>query len=234
LDIKCIIVDDEPLARAGLKDYVDEISFLVFKGEFKNALEANDYLKENKVDLMFLDINMPKISGLEFAKNLENPPLIIFTTAYREFAAESYEVEGFDYLVKPISFNRFFKSANKAQTLLNAVAGKTDEHFFIKADGKIIKIRVSEVLFIESMKDYVKIQLEKESYKTLLSLKQIEKELPEEEFIRVHRSFIISKTHISSIDGNQIQIGEKKVPIAPNLRSEMLDKILGDNLWKRS
>lgn len=233
MDISCIIVDDEPLARAGLKDYVEDVSFLNLKGEFKNALEASDFLKENPVDLMFLDINMPKISGLDFAKNLENPPLIIFTTAYREFAAESYEVEGFDYLVKPISFNRFFKSVNKAQTLLNAEATKMEKHFFIKADGKIVKVKINEVRYIESMKDYVKIQLESDSYKTLLTLKQIEKELPQDEFIRVHRSFIISKSHISSIDGNQIQIGDSQVPIAPNLRNEMLDKILGDNLWKR-
>ena len=233
MDINCIIVDDEPLARAGLKDYVNEVSFLACKGEFKNALEASVYLNENRVDLMFLDINMPKISGLEFAKNLEHPPLIIFTTAYREFAAESYEVDSFDYLVKPISFNRFFKSVTKAQSFLSAENVKMDNHFFIKADGKIIKILVNEVRFIESMKDYVRIQLESESYKTLLSLKQIEQELPKDEFIRVHRSFIISKRHITSIDGNQIQIGDNMVPIAPNLRNEMLDKILGDNLWKR-
>lgn len=233
MDINCIIIDDEPLARAGLKDHVEEVSFLYLKGEFKNALDASTFLKENKIDLIFLDINMPMISGLEFAKGLENPPLIIFTTAYREFAADSYEVDGFDYLVKPISFNRFFKSVNKAQSLLSTELVRTDDHFFIKAAGKIIKIMVGEVRFIESMKDYVKIQLASESHKTLLSLKQIEEELPKDRFFRVHRSFVISKEHISSIDGNQIQIGEHQVPIAPNLRTEMLDKILGDNLWKR-
>lgn len=234
MKIKCIIVDDEPLAREGLRGYVSEIDFLDLVGEFKNGVEANSFLRENSIDLMFLDINMPKLSGLELIKNLANSPLIIFTTAYREFAADSYELNGFDYLVKPIPFDRFLKSANRAFEKLSKEQDLVSDHFFIKVDGKIIKIAFDEITFIEGMKDYIKVNTTKgETLITLISLKHIQSQLLESEFIRVHRSFIIGRKKVDSIEGNIIHIGKSEVPIAPNLRNEVMEKILGDKLWKR-
>ena len=233
MKIKCIILDDEPLAREGLKDYVEEVDFLELVGEFKNALEANSFLKTNKVDLMLTDINMPKMTGLEFVQNLEEPPLVIFTTAYREFAADSYELNGFDYLVKPIPFDRFLKTVNRAFDHLSSKSVTRDDHFFIKVDGKITKVLFEDILFIEGMKDYAKIHIGHESLMALISLKQIQSQLPNSEFIRVHRSFIVAKNKVDSIEGNIIHIGSHQVSIAPNLRNEVMEKILGDKLWKR-
>ena len=234
MKIKCIIIDDEPLAREGLKDYIDDVDFLELIGEFKGAPEANTFLRDNDVDLMFTDINMPKMSGLQFVKNLSNAPLIIFTTAYREFAADSYELNGFDYLVKPISFERFLNSVNRAFDKLNSEKGEVTDHFFIKVDGKITKVAFEDVVFIESMKDYIKIHTsEGDELMALISLKQVQGQLPEKEFIRVHRSFIISKSRVDSIEGNIIHMAGAQVPIAPNMRNEVMECILGDKLWKR-
>ncbi len=234
MKISCIILDDEPLAREGLKDYIADIAFLELVGEFKSALEANNYLKDNQIDLMFTDINMPKMSGLQFVKNLESPPIVIFTTAYREFAADSYELNGFDYLVKPISFDRFLKSVNRVFEKLNTEKPSSADHFFVKVDGVITKVSFDEVLFIEGMKDYIKIhRTNGVKLITLISLKQIQSQLPSTEFIRVHRSFIISKNCVDSIEGNIIHMGESQVPIAPNMRNEVMEEILGDKLWKR-
>ncbi len=234
MKISCIIVDDEPLAREGLRDYVDRVSFLEVAGEFKGALEAGEYLQFNTVNLIFLDINMPKMSGLEFVKSLDHPPAIIFTTAYREFATDSYELEAVDYLVKPITFERFYKAVNKVYQRFLAPATPALDHFYVKVDGHITKVKMEEVCYIEGMKDYIKIYLQDDTRLiTLLSLKQVEKELPSSQFIRVHRSFIVSKNHVDSIEGNTIHIHQAQIPIAPNLRSEVLESILGDKFWKR-
>ena len=234
MKIRCIILDDEPLAREGLRDYINDIEFLELKGEFKEAIEVNNFLKDNKVDLMFTDINMPKMSGLQFVKNLSNPPIIIFTTAYREFAADSYELNGFDYLVKPIPFDRFLNSVNRVFDKLNSESNTNEDHFFVKVDSVISKVSFDEVTFIEGMKDYSKIhKLGGEVLVALISLKQVQSQLPETEFIRVHRSFIIAKKRVGSIEGNTIHIDGQEVPIAPNLRNEVMEKILGDKLWKR-
>lgn len=234
MKISCIIVDDEPLARVGLRDYIDQVGFLKIAGEFKSALEAKDFLANQSVDLAFLDINMPKMSGLEFVKSLTNPPAIIFTTAYREFATDSYELEAVDYLVKPITFERFFKAVNKVYQRQESPSKPEPDHFYVKVDGHITKVKMDEVVYIEGMKDYIKIYLKDDSRLiTLLSLKQVEKELPSSQFVRTHRSFIVSKNHVDSIEGNTIHIQQSQIPIAPNLRSEVLDRILGDKFWKR-
>ena len=233
MKISCIIVDDEPLAREGLRDYIDRVGFLQVAGEFKSAIQASEYLQDQSVDLIFLDINMPKMSGLEFVKSLAQPPAIIFTTAYREFATDSYELEAVDYLVKPITFERFFKAVNKVYQRFEAPTTQAD-HFYVKVDGHITKVKLDEVLYIEGMKDYIKINLRDGTRLiTLLSLKQVEKELPSASFVRTHRSFIVSKSHVDSIEGNTIHIQEAQIPIAPTLRTEVLDRILGDKFWKR-
>ncbi|OEK01783.1 hypothetical protein BFP97_09765 [Roseivirga sp. 4D4] len=234
MKVSCIIIDDEPLARRGLKDYIDKVSLLELVGEFKSAIEARTFLEEHPVDLMFLDINMPKLSGLDFVKSLSEGPKVIFTTAYREFATESYDLNGIDYLLKPISFERFFKAVNKVFELLQTATLKNPEdHFFVKVDGKIKRVMNVDVLYIEGMKDYVKIYLEDGSMLiTLLSLKQMELALPEG-FMRVHRSFIVSIDKVGEIAGNILKIGAAEVPMAPNLRAEVMQKVLGDNYLKR-
>ena len=178
MKMKSLVVDDEPLAREGIAEYVTETPFLELVGVCKNALEASQILQEQSVDLLLLDIHMPRISGIEFLKSLSNPPLIIFTTAYREYALEGFELDVLDYLVKPISFQRFLKAANKAfeqfemkQGSQNGELSLQEDSFFIKSDGKYIRIHFDEVLFIEGLKDYVFIHTQTAKYLTLISLK---------------------------------------------------------------
>lgn len=234
MKISCIIIDDEPLAREGIRDYAEKVGFLEVVAEFKNAIEAGAFLEEHTIHLMFLDINMPKVSGLEFVKNLTQSPLVIFTTAYREFASESYDLDVLDYLIKPITFERFFKAVNKAYHHFDKADAVTVDHFYVKVEGVITKVQVSDVLYIEGMKDYIKIYLTDQTRLiTLLSLKQVEALLPSEQFVRVHRSFIVSKNKVKSIEGNIIHMANQEIPIASNLRAEVLEQIVGDKFWKR-
>jgi DNA-binding LytR/AlgR family response regulator len=234
MKISCIIIDDEPLARAGVRDYTERVGFLQVAGEFKSAEEARPFLEERPVDLMFLDINMPKLSGLDFIKSLEQSPLVIFTTAYREFASESYDLDALDYLVKPITFERFYKAVNKAYQHFEHTKRPALDHFYVKVDGVITKVNMEEVLYIEGMKDYIKIFLsDKSRLITLLSLKQVEAQLPPDQFVRVHRSFIVSKSKVERIEGNIIHMAGQEIPIASNLRAEVLDLIVGNKFWKR-
>lgn len=234
MKISCIIIDDEPLARAGVKDYCEKVGFLDVVGEFKNAADAGAFLGEHPVNLMFVDINMPGVNGLDFVKSLQQPPLVIFTTAYREFASESYDLDALDYLVKPITFERFYKAVNKAYQHFESAASSNLDHFYVKVDGVITKVNMDDVLYIEGMKDYIKVYLnDKSRLITLLSLKQVEALLPSERFVRVHRSFIVAKSKVESIEGNTIHMAGQEIPIATNLRAEVLEYIVGDKFWKR-
>lgn len=232
--IDCIIIDDEPLARIGLIDYVKKVKFLNLVGEFKNAIEAKGFIEDHPVDLMFLDINMPKMNGLEFLKSLDEPPKVIFTTAYREFASDSYDLDGVDYLVKPIAFDRFLKAVNKVYELLQIDEGDgKGDHFFVKVDGVIKRVLLDNLLYVEGMKDYVKIcQTGSDDLITLVSLKQMEQRLPNS-FLRVHRSFIIAIDKVDEIEGNMLKIGQAEIPMAPQLRSQVLEKIMGGKFLKR-
>ncbi len=234
MKINCIIIDDEPLAREGVRDYIEKISFLNLVGEFKNAIEARTFLNDHPVDLMFLDINMPKVNGLEFLKSLAEPPKVIFTTAYREFALDSYDLNGVDYLVKPIAFERFFKATNKVYEIIDRSEEQaTEDHFFVKVDGVIKKVLIDELLYIESMKDYVKIfQKGKPMLITLVSLKQMEQQLPNR-FLRVHRSYIVATDKVEEIDGNTLKISGNEIPMAPQLRNDVLEKVMGGKFLKR-
>lgn len=234
MKISSIIIDDEPLAREGVRDYSEKVGFLEVVGEFKSAGEAQAFLEEHPVDLMFLDINMPKVNGLDFVRSLQQPPLVIFTTAYREFASESYDLDALDYLVKPITFERFYKAVNKAYQHFESTSKSILDHFYIKVDGVITKVNVADVLYIEGMKDYIKVYLKGQGRLiTLLSLKQVETLLPSGQFIRVHRSFIVAKSKVESIEGNIIHMAGQEIPIATNLRVEVLEQIVGDKFWKR-
>ncbi len=240
MKISCLVIDDEPVARKGLALYVEQTPFLELVGTCKSALEATAIVHEQEVDLLFLDIQMPELSGIDFMKSLDQPPAVIFTTAYRDYAIEGFELNALDYLVKPISFQRFLKAANKAQSHFemlrqqSPVATSTkDDYFFIKSDGQFIRIKLEDVLYFESEKDYVFIYTRQKRYLTLLSLKQLEKELPEDRFLRVHRSFIISLDKVELMEGNQVLIADRKIPVSRTLHETIYNRLIAGRLWKR-
>lgn len=223
--LNCIIIDDEPLAREGLASYCEDITFLKVVGVCKNAMQANDLLLQGSIDLIFLDINMPLISGLDWLKTLKTSPLVVMTTAYPEYALESFEYEVIDYLIKPISFDRFLQAANKAYRLVNVT--EKDNVFFVKSDKSLKKIEASEILFLEAMQNYVKIVTKDETIITHSTLKLLKSNLPEDDFIQTHKSFLVAKNHISEIIGNQVSVGRHTIPISVRMRKEVLDKIMG-------
>ncbi len=240
MNLSCLVIDDEPVARKGIAGYVGQIPFLSLKGSCKSALEASDIIHREPIDLLFLDIQMPDITGIEFMKSLEHPPAVIFTTAYREYAIEGFEMNALDYLVKPISFQRFLKAANKALSYYEmqrppAPKEPVNEpgYFFIKSDGQFIKIKFDDVLYFESEKDYLFIYTTQKRYLTLLSLKQLEKELPPDKFVRVHRSFIVSLDKVELMEGNQLVIKDKKIPVSRSQQEAIFNRLIGGRLWKR-
>lgn len=218
--IKYIVVDDENASHDVIKDYANNLPFLSFQKSCYNAFEAIEYLNKNSIDLIFLDINMPKLTGLEFLKTLSNPPKIVITTAYREFALEGYELDIEDYLLKPFNFSRFVKSVNKVQESLSIkskpiqnVESTEETKIFIKEDKKYYQISLKDILFIEAYGNYVKLHLVDRmivSHQTLISFSQ---HLPDNKFIRVHKSFIVSIDKIELIEGNRIHILEHQIPI---------------------
>jgi DNA-binding LytR/AlgR family response regulator len=237
MKLNCLIVDDEPLARKGMEEYVKEIAFLQLAGSCENAVKASAYLNEGKIDLMLLDIQMPKISGIEFLKTLKNPPLVIFTTAFSEYALESYSLDVIDYLVKPIPFDRFLKAVQKAldfHTLkLNAVT-ETDNFFFIKCDHKFEKVVFSDVLYVESMQNYSIIHTSERKLIAYITLSGLEEQLPSARFLKVHKSFIVSLEKVTALDGHDILIGNARIPISRGIKDEVTAKIMGNHLFKRS
>ena len=201
-----------------------------------NAIEANEALRNNQIDLMFLDIQMPQITGVEFLKTLQHPPMVIFTTAYSNYAIEGFELNAIDYLLKPISMDRFIKAVNKASELfdlnkkeLAEVSAGGDDFFFVKSDKKLVKVKYNEILYVEGLKDYVIIRMEHGRVITLQTMKSLEEKLPLQEFKRIHRSYIVGLSKINAIDGNVVEIMEKGVskhiPIGKNYRDELLELI---------
>jgi len=218
--IKYIIVDDETAAHDNIKDYASNLSYLSFQKSCYNAFEALDYLNKHSIDLIFLDINMPKLSGLEFLKTLSNQPKIIITTAYEEFALEGYELNIDDYLLKPFNFSRFVKSVSKISDALEnkSIAIQNSENnedtkIFIKEDKKYYQIKLNDILFIEAYGNYVKINMADRIIVSHQTLTSFTHNLPENQFIRVHKSFIISIDKIELIEGNRIHIKDHKIPI---------------------
>lgn len=233
--IKVIIVDDEPLAQDVLETYIEKIPELHLVRKCNNALEANEVLKREHIDLMFLDIQMPQLTGIDFVKTLSRPPLVIFTTAYSNYAVEGFELNALDYLLKPISLERFIKAVNKAQEQLDLQQKERPEehssesYFFVKADKKLIKVNFDEIVYIEGLKDYVIIRLENQRVITLQTMKSLEDKLPLNRFKRIHRSYIVNIDKIEAIVGNMIEVMEKNqprhLPIGKNYRDELLDMI---------
>lgn len=239
--INCIVIDDEPLARKGLKEYINDVDFLLLAGEFDTPLKAAEVISGQEMSLLFLDIQMPKISGLDFIKSLKNAPPVIFTTAYPQYALDGFELNALDYLVKPISFDRFLKAAYKAKefyevrqkNLLIAIEEKDKEYLFIKADNKLVKIFYNDILFMEALQNYVCIHTLQKKYITYLTIKSVEEFLPADQFIKTHKSFIIAASKIESIDGNIILLGTHHIPISRNMKDEVIGKLLKGKFLKR-
>jgi DNA-binding LytR/AlgR family response regulator len=231
MQINAIIVDDEPLAQNVILQYAGEIHDLEIICICNDALEALKAISANNVDLMFLDINMPKISGIDFLKNIKNPPLVIFTTAYTDYALESYELNALDYLKKPFSFERFLKAVQKAGEQLKLThPSKTEkelsENFlFIKASKKVHKVSIDDIYYIEGLGDYIKVHLKDSHLVTNYSMKKMEDLLPSNDFIRIHKSFIIRFDKISTIEGNLVEINKTKLPIGNSYRQDFFDKV---------
>ncbi|MDD2821416.1 MAG: LytTR family DNA-binding domain-containing protein [Flavobacterium sp.] len=232
MKIKCILIDDEPLAIKVLQNYFTNFSDFEIIGTFNNALEALEFINNNGVDAVFLDINMPMMTGFELISLIENKTRVIITSAFREFAVESYDLDVLDYLLKPIPLPRFVKCINKITAEFNLKNNikienqRIDSHIFIKVDKKMIKINIDEILFIEGMKEYIKVITVDKTYITHKSLTSLSDELPADRFIRIHKSYTIAIDKVKSIEGNRIQIQSYTIPIGRNYSKEVKSKIL--------
>lgn len=235
--IQCLIVDDEPLARNLVKDHVKHLPNWQVVDTCKNALEAYEVLMSQKVDVLFLDIKMPVVSGTDFYRSLKDPPLLIFTTAYPNYAVEGFELDALDYLVKPITFDRFLKAANRAEVHLNSLQDKSgntvnqtestpvSNFIFIKHYSKLIKINFKDVLYLEAQKDFVNFVTKEKEYLASMTLKSAEKQLPKASFLRIHRSYIISIEAVTAMFGNVVEIGKKQLPIGSSYKEIVLKRL---------
>jgi two-component system LytT family response regulator len=234
--MKCVIIDDEPLAVDVVKEFLSKIEIVELVATFNNAIDAISFINDSKIDLIFLDIEMPQFSGIEFLKSLERKPMVIFTTAYSDYAVEGFDIGAIDYLVKPIPFHRFFKAVLRAKQMLEPLINipspilptlKTPIDFiFVKAEYENIKLNLSDIIYIEGLKDYVKIHTSNGKFiLTLNSLKKFEESLLENNFFRIHRSYIVNLKHIKSIQKNKVIIMEKRIPIGENYKAEFYNQI---------
>ena len=236
--LRCIIVDDEPLAIEVLESYTERIEGLELVATCSNAVKAFDVLKKEKIDLIFLDIQMPKLNGIDFIKALSPAPKVIFTTAYREYAIESYELDVVDYLLKPIAFNRFLMSVNKAMSedleqnetneAPTVLASQDPPYIFLKADRKMVKVYLKDILYIESLKDYVRIKTPTKEIISLQKISYLEQKLPEDCFTRIHRSFIVPIKKIEAFSNHTVEVGGKELPIGRNYKTAVLEILNND------
>jgi DNA-binding LytR/AlgR family response regulator len=234
--LRTLVVEDEPLAREGLLAYIRDIEFLELVGVCENALEANKQLHALRPDLMFLDIHMPKLSGIDFLKSLSQPPMVIMTTAYPNFALQGYELNVMDYLVKPYPFDRFLKAVNKAldyhmlkqspRHSPETIEEPGAQYVFVKADNKWEKILFEDVHYVEGMENYVAFHTASGRVITLLTMKRVEELLPPKEFIRIHKSYLVALSKIRSVEGNEVLVGTRKLPISRQKRAEVMEALL--------
>lgn len=236
MKISCIAIDDEPLALDIIKDYTQKVPFLNLLATFDNAIESIEYLKNNKVDLLFLDIQMDELTGIQLLNILKEKPLVIFTTAYDSYAVKGYELDAIDYLLKPISFERFIKAADKvydrlcrkqeAATIVKETNGKgPGDYFFVKTEFHLEKLKFSEILYIEGMGDYLMIHTATKKIMTLQNFKKAEEILPDDSFCRVHKSFLVALDKIESIERNRIKIGSALIPISDTYKKVFYDLV---------
>lgn len=230
MKIRCIVIDDEPLAIEILESYIEKIPYVELAGKFFNAIDALQYLKSNKVDLMLLDIQMPELTGIQLMKVLDNPPQVIFTTAYDSYAIKSYELDAVDYLLKPIEFDRFLKAIEKSwkridrsqSVEVNKVeqSGPKDTFIFIKTEHRVQRVEISEILYIEGMKNYLRVVTRTDKFMTLQNFKSICELLPVNQFVRVHKSFVVAVDKIDSIERSRIRIGKQLIPIGDTYKKD--------------
>lgn len=224
-----LIVDDEPLAQDILITYINKFPELHLVATCSNAIEANEVLKSAKVDLLLLDIQMPEISGIDFLKTLSNPPMAILTTAFTDYAIDGYELNVVDYLLKPISFERFVKAIKKAEQLMqqasDSLSDKNADYIFVKADKKLIKVLFDAIQYIEGLKDYVILHVDNKRIVTLQTMKSLEQKLPADIFMRIHRSYIINLRNIQMLEGNCVHINQKIIPVGKNYKETLLEVI---------
>ena len=243
--LKAVIVDDEPVARKVIREYMEDISYLELAGMAENPLKADSLLNEQSIDLLFLDINMPRLSGIEFLRasaGRPNQPMVIITTAYAEYALDGFELDVVDYLVKPFSFERFLKACNRARDLYNgrtrpAPAASTpseSDHFFVKVDNSLEKVLFDELAYIEARLNYVLLHTADRKLIVYLTLKGLLESLPADRFIKVHKSFVVNRDCIKSIRGNTLNLGHAEVPMSQNYQEEAMHAILKDRVIKRT
>jgi DNA-binding LytR/AlgR family response regulator len=229
---KCVIADDEPIARDIIQSYCAHLPYLEVVASVGNAIEAKEALSKDNIDILFIDINMPVMSGISFIKTLKKPPQVIFTTAYKEFAVDAFDLAACDYLLKPFSLERFMVAVDKAverlqgkQPLQENIASSSEDSIFIRADGKIYKILQNDVLYAEASGNYTRIVTTGNIFMPSMTFSAAEDLLPKKIFVRVHRSFIINKNRISHIEGNRVYVGKNEIPIGSNYKDGFLKEI---------
>lgn len=229
---RCLIVDDEPLAIEAIQIHIEKLDSLKLVASCTDAIQAFDIIRSHPIDLMFLDIQMPEMTGLEFLKSIKNPPKVIFTTAFREYAIQAFDLDVVDYLLKPISFDRFMQAVNKyfettPRDLLVNKSGEPghEEYFYIKSDKKNVKVRYDEILYIESIKDYVKIICKSRTVISKIMISELINQLPEQSFIRIHRSYIIYIPNVDAFSSISVEVGGKEIPIGRYYKNETLKSL---------
>jgi len=238
----CIIVEDNELEADYMVSHINRIDFLELKGIFNQALNAQKYLMSNETDLVISDIMLPDITGLQMIKTLKYSPQVIFTTSFSDYAVEGFNLEATDYIVKPVTFERFLSSANRAlkkhtQAMAavrnNEEAGNDENHFFIRSDFSFVKVQFTDILYIESVKDYVRLVTTNSSHITSMTMKAIEEQIPMRDFIRVHRSFIVNATKIDALKNDEVTLGKHTLPVSESYRENLFKTVVGTKIVKR-
>lgn len=229
---RCLLVDDEPPALEILRTYITGMPSLEIAGECNHAMAAFEFLQRNRIDLIFLDVQMPRLLGTDLLKALPNPPKVIFTTAFRDYAVEGFELGAIDYLLKPYSFDRFLRAVHKAlnleqrnQPAQNDSVTQTDRFLYVRADRKMVKVMVDDILYVESLKDYVRILLKEQQIITKQTITALEEMLPENDFVRIHRSFIVSLNKINSYNQHAVFLGKTELPVGPLYKQEFMKRL---------
>ncbi|PSL49998.1 LytTR family two component transcriptional regulator [Chitinophaga niastensis] len=234
--LSCIIVDDEPVARKILQEFVEQVPFIDLQGKFENAMKTEEFLKNNTTDIIFLDIEMPKVSGLQLLQKMNVESMVIITTAFPQYALDGYELDIIDYLLKPFALSRFLKAVHKAKDYFEMKTRTTGtlppSYIFIKSEKRIEKIELNDILYAESVGNYVTVYTERKKIMAYLTMKSLESQLPSNDFIKIHQSYLVNCSKIDAIEGNEIKIGSRSLPISRNYR-EMVMKIIQQRLLKR-
>jgi len=237
--LNCLIIDDEPIARKLLQEYIEETDFLVLAGVAENPLKATGLINDLQIDLIFLDVNMPKMNGLDFLRSANNLPMVIMTTAYGQYALDGFEMAVVDYLVKPFSLERFLKATQKALELKtlkeksNSAEKDTAQYFYVKCNGRIEKVVYDDLIYIEATANYITLYTANNKLMVYLTVKGILEKLPPEKFVQVHKSYIVNIDRINTIEGNMLHLGDTKITVGQNFQSEVMDKILKGRFLKR-